>query len=156
MTTEQTARFFLAEPNKQLNYVDNPDLEWRSSGRGGFEIRLPIVSQVSPEFTLLVSVNPKIPRKPSIGIYFEQRTRILGLDLNTDHRNPDHRVVEGSHLHRYTDKDGDAWADPVECPNDLWGAVNRFLEVAKIVEIPVDWQSMPPGIDQLPYQAWNH
>lgn len=155
MSLEELTRYVLAEADKALDYSANVDLTWESTN-GSFLLRLPVRSKVTPDLSLLVGINPKKLDQTSVGLYFEEKTRIFGLDLNKAHRNPDSRIIEGTHLHRgYTDKDRVSWADPARCPDELWGAVNFFLAESKILEIPIDWQTMPPGVDQLPYQAWN-
>lgn len=153
MSLERTVREFLFEPNKTLDFSRNAEFIWKDRGDGSFEIRVPIVSLVSNEFSFLVHISSATllsMMKPTMGIYYQVKTRVAGICYHTPHRNPGgRRFTAKAHSHRYTDIDGDKIADDVSFlypdHGDLLGAVNTFLSYTKIVTIPDDWFNIPEG-----------
>lgn len=155
MDLEELTRYFIQESGKTLNLERNPDLEWRDATRGSFELRLPVVSRVSPEFSFLVTYNPKVPTQPSMGVYFEVKTRVFGLDVNGRHMDAG-KARQATHLHRpWTHASGTSLVDYVNGPEDLWGAIDFFMDRAKIVSIPEDWRSFPPQVEIKQSPLWN-
>ncbi len=156
MEAEEFIRQFLQESDKSLNPAANMNLAWDTTHGVCYEIVLPVISRVSPEFTFRITYNPLVPDEPTMGIYYEVKHRAFGLDINGAHKEFG-KVRKHTHFHQpWTKRHGDSQVRWVfDCPPPIWEAVNYFLDHAKIVRIPEDWWSYPPGAVVSNRTFWN-
>jgi hypothetical protein len=105
-------------------------------------VNIPLVSRDRTEAFLL---DVRRARIDVSRVTYQNRARhvivLARLDLNgPPHRNPDGEEVPCPHLHRYRERYGDKWAEPIPSlftdPTDVWQTLQEFLRFCNVTDPP--------------------
>lgn len=81
----------------------------------GKKLSIPLKAQLFPEYSILFDINVMgryIQEKISFQNRLNKNIVLIRLDIGETlrHRNPDEKIIEGSHVHIYRDGYGEHWA----------------------------------------------